>query len=79
MKVAEGVMLDIALSKSAGEFELEAHVNLATALDGRGVWHVGLAAVVEETNGCLSYWALTHPPGKPDFHHRDSFALALSQ
>lgn len=38
---------------------------------------VGLAAVVEAANGALSYWALRHPPGEPDFHHRDAFALAL--
>jgi hypothetical protein len=39
---------------------------------------VGLAAVIEETNGRKSYWALAHPPGKPDFHHADCFALELS-
>jgi hypothetical protein len=33
--------------------------------------------VIEETNGRLSYWALAHPPGKPDFHHSDCFALEL--
>lgn len=38
---------------------------------------VGLAAVVEAADGSLSYWALRHPPGEPDFHHRDAFALAL--
>jgi hypothetical protein len=37
-------------------------------------WHLGLSAVIEEVNGRKSYWALAHPPGKPDFHHRDSFA-----
>ena len=25
----------------------------------------------------MSYWALAHPPGKPDFHHPDCFALEL--
>jgi hypothetical protein len=33
--------------------------------------------VIEETNGRKSYWALAHPPGKPDFHHSDCFALGL--
>ena len=27
-----------------------------------------------DANGGISYWALTHPPGKPDFHHADGFA-----
>ncbi|HSK28423.1 MAG TPA: DOMON-like domain-containing protein [Candidatus Limnocylindria bacterium] len=38
---------------------------------------VGLCAVVEALDGSLSYWALKHPPGKPDFHHADCFALEL--
>jgi hypothetical protein len=38
---------------------------------------VALTAVIEESDGRLSYWALRHPPGKPDFHHPDGFALEL--
>jgi hypothetical protein len=38
---------------------------------------VGLSAVVEDLNDSLSYWALKHPPGKPDFHHSDNFALQV--
>jgi len=38
---------------------------------------VGLSAVVEDHDGALSYWALCHPPGKPDFHHDTAFALRL--
>ncbi len=81
MTVADGIVPEIALGGFVDEFELEARVNLNAAADlaGRAVWHVGLAAVIEETNGRLSYWALAHPPGKPDFHHLDGFALALSQ
>jgi hypothetical protein len=41
-------------------------------------WRVGLSAVLEETNGRKSYWALAHPPGKADFHHSDCFALELT-
>jgi hypothetical protein len=37
----------------------------------------GLAAVIEETTGYRSYWALAHPPGKPDFHHADGFTLEV--
>ena len=40
--------------------------------------HLGLSAVLEETNGRKSYWALAHPQGKADFHHADCFALELS-
>jgi hypothetical protein len=38
---------------------------------------LGLSAVLEETDGTRSYWALAHPPGAPDFHHPDCFALDI--
>jgi hypothetical protein len=38
---------------------------------------VALAAVIEGVDGRLCYWALRHPPGKPDFHHPDGFALRI--
>lgn len=41
-------------------------------------WQIGLSAVIEERNGDKSYWALAHPPGAPDFHHPDCFALQLA-
>jgi hypothetical protein len=47
-------------------------------LPREAVWRIGLAAVIEETSGNKSYWALAHPAGKPDFHHVDGFALELS-
>jgi hypothetical protein len=40
-------------------------------------WSLGLSALIEETSGHKSYWALAHPPGKPDFHHSDCFAYEL--
>jgi hypothetical protein len=40
-------------------------------------WRLALSAVMEEKSGRRSYWALSHPPGKPDFHHSDCFALEL--
>jgi hypothetical protein len=38
---------------------------------------IGLSAVIEAAAGGVSYWALRHPPGRPDFHHPDCFALEL--
>ncbi len=40
-------------------------------------WSYGLSAVIEETGGTKSYWALAHPPGAPDFHHPTCFAARL--
>jgi hypothetical protein len=42
-----------------------------------GPMRMALAAVVEASDGSLSYWALRHAPGKPDFHHPDGFAMQL--
>ncbi len=39
---------------------------------------LALSAIIEEQNGRLSYWALQHPSGKPDFHHAEAFALAIA-
>lgn len=38
----------------------------------------GLAAVIEDSDARLSYWALKHPPGEPDFHHPDNFVLEIN-
>jgi hypothetical protein len=39
---------------------------------------LAVAAVLEDQQGRISYWALAHPAGKPDFHHPDGFVLNLS-
>ena len=41
-------------------------------------WRLGLSALIEDASGGMSYWALAHPPGKPDFHHTDCFAHEFS-
>lgn len=43
-----------------------------------GPLQIGLSAVIRDTDGGTSYWALAHPPGKPDFHHADCFATELA-
>jgi len=60
-------------------FKLRAAVELSSLpeLSPDKPWQLGLSAVIEETSGRKSYWALAHPPGKADFHHPDCFALHL--
>jgi len=78
----EGDRLDpeITVRSAANNFELEAFVRLDRFLSitPQAKLRLGLSAVVEENDGAVSYWALKHPPGKPDFHHPDSFALELA-
>src|SRR5580692_2223918 len=65
----------IEVRSTAESYTLQASLEL----DGLSPpWRLGLSAVLEETNGRKSYWALAHPPGKADFHHADCFALELS-
>jgi hypothetical protein len=58
---------------------LTAGVALAklAAADASATLRLAVSAVLEARDGSLSYWALRHPPGRPDFHHRDGFALTL--
>jgi hypothetical protein len=71
----------IAVRADAKTLELDAVIRL----DGLWPMHSGarlalaLCAVIEDQDGSLSYWALKHPPGKPDFHHSDAFALELDE
>ena len=62
-----------------GRLELEAIVPREHVQDDVSAagWRIALSAVIEDDAGVLGYWALEHPPGKPDFHHPDGFALAL--
>jgi hypothetical protein len=55
---------------------LELTVTL-TDLRCAGALRIGVACVVE-TDAELSYWALAHPPGRPDFHDPSAFALTLA-
>jgi hypothetical protein len=58
------------------EFILTASLFLDDLLS-TGPRRLGLCAIIEEIDGRKSYWALAHPPGKPDFHHSDAFAAPL--
>jgi len=60
-------------SRGADECLLAARITFETP----GTTRLALSAVIEETDGTKSYWALAHPPGKPDFHAPTCFAATL--
>ena len=64
---------EIGLDASEGHFALEVTI----PLDGLGQ-KLALSAVIEATDGTKSYWAIAHPPGKPDFHAPACFAATLA-
>ena len=49
-----------------------------SGLSRKASWRLGLSALIEDTSGHKSYWALAHPHGKPDFHHADCFVHEFS-
>lgn len=72
MANAEDISAAVTTRLSSDRYELT-----ATASVPPGPWRVALSAVIEAADGAKSYWALAHPPGAPDFHHDDCFALEV--
>jgi hypothetical protein len=70
---------EVVVRAAPGNLELHAVIRLdrLAAFRPGMLLLLALAAVIEESSGVLSYWALRHPPGKPDFHHSEAFALEL--
>lgn len=66
----------IGLTQSPDALCLEARI--PASLLPPGPWRIGLTAVIETRAGELSYWALSHPDQKPDFHRREAFCLSLA-
>jgi hypothetical protein len=69
----------ISIRKSVDSLELRTNIRAQDRcpdLSARQL-QLGISAVIEDTNGKLSYWALGHPADRPDFHHRGSFILEL--
>jgi hypothetical protein len=66
----------ITVRRSGERLALDTEIRPECLPPGRSL-RLGLSAVVEDAHGELSYWALRHPAGRPDFHHTDAFALPL--
>ena len=69
----------LAVRRFHDRLELDAAIDLSDLTGVREARTLKLAvtAVVEDDSGTLSFWALKHAPGKPDFHHQDGFVLEL--
>ena len=68
---------NIFVRRTPNRLELEAQISRDFLPQGCPL-RLALSAVVEDADGVHSYWALQHPPGKPDFHHADAFAMQLA-
>jgi hypothetical protein len=74
---AEIYTLEVSTRDRSFELSVELDLDGLPGLPANASWRLGLSAVIEETSGARSYWALAHAPGKPDFHHPDAFAFDL--
>jgi hypothetical protein len=63
------------VSSAVDRYTLRASFEVTPLAEAR--CRLGLAAVIEEASGRLSYWALAHPAGKPDFHRADCFTCEI--
>ena len=79
MRIADQIgALRIEVDCTSERFALQVALQCDESFElARAIWHVGLSAVLEAVSGDKSYWALAHPPGKPDFHHADCFVVEL--
>ena len=67
----------IVTSSAAGELQIVVNCSLPAWLSVAPGLLLGITMVIEDSQGRCSYWALSHPGGKPDFHLRDGFVLEL--
>ena len=70
--------IDVQSTPESYTLQTSLELDRLPGLPHAGFWRLGLSAVIEEVNGEKSYWALAHPPGKPDFHHTDCFTHEIS-
>lgn len=63
----------IQLQRRERDLRCDIHLDLAPAWPEALQPEIGLAMVVENGDGRLSYWALAHRGDQPDFHDRRTF------
>tara|TARA_R110000772_G_scaffold35991_23_gene86378 strand:+ start:3642 stop:4187 length:546 start_codon:yes stop_codon:yes gene_type:complete len=67
---------DIIFHVSASHVALEVTLDLPNIGEGTSI-NAAFSAVIADNSGSKSYWAFSHPPGKPDFHHKNCFTHQL--
>ncbi|HEY4366321.1 MAG TPA: DOMON-like domain-containing protein [Steroidobacteraceae bacterium] len=65
-----------AIRYSSSARTLQMDVRLTIALPMEHAARIALASVLQDVDDQVSYWALAHAAGKPDFHNVQGFAAA---
>lgn len=73
----KSIAIDSAFGAEHGTLQATVDLEGLSSLPRDADWRIGLSAVIETLSGDKSYWALSHPPGIPDFHHSDGFVERL--
>ncbi|MDG4475042.1 DOMON-like domain-containing protein [Thiovibrio frasassiensis] len=66
----------VTTARTPDTFTLTAQLDIASLLGSPPI-RIGVSAVLQHRDNRLSYWALTHPAEKPDFHAPQTFLLRL--
>jgi hypothetical protein len=69
--------VDVAATDERLTLDVAFDLGALPGFDCEAPWRLGLTAVIEEAIGRISYWALTHPLPKPEFHNADGFTCCL--
>ncbi len=76
-RLSEADIADPAIASDVAGRSVTLTAALQLDLDPDLGWEIGLATIVEDMFEERSFFALVHPPGEPDFHHRDCFVVQL--
>jgi hypothetical protein len=69
--------LPFKVQKDIDVFALNAAMDLDPIVRAGQVLEVGIAAIIQSSNGPETYWALNHLGPQPDFHSRASFVIRV--
>ena len=71
----------VSMERSSQRLSIEAHLDHSLLPKpphkGGSPLRLGLSAILLETEGAMSFWALHHPTPTPDFHDLEGFCLSV--
>lgn len=69
--------LPVHASWTQNTFHIATTIDLQKICTAPNILGTGIASVLAEKNGALSYWAVKHAPDRPDFHRKENFCFDL--
>ena len=71
------VSLPFSVQREPDAMRLGLEIDLARIIPAGKSLEIAVSAVIKLMGEGMHYWALVHPCARPDFHHRESFIVAL--